>query len=372
MSIQYVMTYLTVVFSGFYMGAITQYSPVYIFALIGLILYVYLLSSRSYRVDKYELYFILIFLYFFITEIVVRQNYVAVSFLLSYVFGFVSKAGLRDLPIKRKDAIINSFIVFTLFYYSLDLLYRIYVMSGDINALIQSIFSPFDDFNVVHEYKDTFIFPDSNGTAFVLIVLFWFIFYLYKNKGSVKYLYYMYICFAMIVFSVSRSAWVSMMITWVFYMLIEQRKKARQYYVIPVLVLAVVVLMQVYNSSGFQDDLSYKSKFDIIDTFIEYLKSDLAIDKLLFGNGLRSTLELFDVYGHIHFVKFIVDSGYLGMLLIVSVYIYVYRRSAGALKYILFIAAIAGMSYYPEALSYMYVIFSIVVDMEEKKMNFQC
>lgn len=257
--------------------------------------------------------------------------------------------------------LIDKFIKYTVVLLVAECIWRFTHPNTDYAAFAAS-----GDVRWIYQYKfGSFMYADSNATAIHIIILLFFILYLEKEH-QFKFYWLKWILVMLLVLTLSRAAWVGAIIGWVYIRYLI--KKRIDFYLINFVLLsfAAVFSYKFYFESKLKNDLSFQSKFDIVGKILNYF-SNASLGDLAFGIGFSNSLQRLDVYAHNFFMVILIESGFIGLLLILLLFIQFVITTRKKALYILVPFVITTLSSTITFIPYFYVIMALIVLAEKDK-----
>lgn len=296
-------------------------SPYYIFISLG-----FLLLSIHYNKLKFEFYGVVLF-FIVISYFGIIQFYNATFNVWSYylialsisLFTVFSRDSLNG---EDKNKLIKLTTYIYLIIYSIDTLYRFsfpkkgYIESVELNNKADLIF---------YAYKHSFVFQDSNFVGLSLLMLF---FLILTNKCFLKNKKYLLLFTTiLIVLSLSRAAIIILIIMFLVYVFMRLKLSLNLKVVSIVLFfISLFIFFGIESTALNINDDSLSSKFMLLNKFIDSI-TNLSITELLFGWGLNQTYSHWGISAHNLYITLILETGIVGIILIMVVFLYFYKKS---------------------------------------------
>lgn len=363
-SFSYISFFLVVVFSTYYITSL-YVSPVYIFSIIGFILYIVIfLYEPVFKFDTINKVSILIVLYFSVIQPVFLGA--DLKTLLNVIFSVAVLIVVRGiLPIisTRKIYCASYFILF----FSLPLLIfeSIYRILNPPSERLKFYMDYGMEDIIFYAYKfNSIMFQDSNFVAMLILSLLFFSLYLAIKVKSKKPYFLSAILFLLLLATISRAAIFSA----IFFMLLFPARgffyTYRRWFFYALLFIMPMLLIVSYKLSSLDD--SFASKFYIFSQSISYIKNS-NLNQLLFGVGFGNAISVLDIGAHNIIVTFLVESGLIGLFLMVVLWVLIILRSSYSVCIVMLPFLLAGMSFASLAIPYLYAMYSIILELEDRK-----
>lgn len=362
-----IISFVSIVFSSFYLAGITSYSPVYFVALISLFLFVIVIFiKKEIRLVLYDYLVLVLIFYFFVVHYLIYNNINAIPILSSYILFFIVSLSLRYVSDRHLLRTVFVFILFSVVFYLTDMFYR-FSADGMYNDVVFALINSFGGERYFDEYKVSLAFADTNSVGFLSLCFFWFSVYMFDYRKEKIYFYFALIWFVLVVFSYSRSSWVAFIVTLIIAFYKKYSPKGNVRIIFSVLLLLVAILVGSWVYKIFLNDMSFNSKLYLFDVFKIYYSGEINPWQIFFGIGVRNSVEKFGIYTHIHFITYIVEYGIIGFLLIISLWFSVYKASFNMIDSLFNSFFIMGFSFVPISLSYLYIMIVLIIYFERKK-----
>jgi hypothetical protein len=299
---------------------------------------------------------------------VLAREFVDSSYLntfLSFEFSLVVFFITTQLRANRRTFFIISdiYINLSIVLIAVDCIYRFanpdpfYLVGGGVLSNLMGSLS-------MYAYKtNSLLFDDSNTSAIYCIAVIMFLKWMSgrkKEKNTGRFI----LLWILLLLTLSRAALIATLLSMVFFILFSKsnddklvisKKRAS------VLFIVIVIIVARYGLYLFGKikDASFLSKFMIINNAVKYY-STASLRQVLFGVGFGHSKDfLFGVASHIQLLSYAIDSGIIGMFLFIKILINAVKYN----KYNLYIVlpfAIAGMSFSPYILTYLFFPIGLV------------
>lgn len=337
--------YLVLIFSSsitFYLSKISIYSPVYIIYLTVLpISLTYLLFRLGeIKISKDLIIIEILFIYILILVIFVhRESLFTGAFinlflgLFAYIYIRLSK---KHIKYKYYYTIIKIMIYIAIICIVADTGYRLMRPNYSIRT------SYLESRWFYYYKKNSIMFSDSNSTALVILILYFTIIelkrlntdFIFKNERYIKI-----ILIGLLLLTFSRAAYIALIAGLVYKKYHGKNKTSKTKNIIIISIIIVIALIIIYNL--YKTDLSFKSKFYIIEIAINAFKKFDMITKLT-GIGFLEWQDILGIYTHNIFITYFIQTGIIGLLLYIIFIAIIYKKT----KYLLFPIIIVSLSFF--------------------------
>lgn len=360
-STNYLALFFIIPFSGFYVTKLPL-SPIYIFILIGIYLSTVLLfMSNKMKFSKELLFaFVLLFYFLIFQQIFSIPNISAyVNFSLSIVVFIFSYIVLNKT---NTITIIN--ISEKLVFFSLPLLiYEAYYRISNPVFFVDFAEKGREDLAFYYYKINSIMYQDSNFVGLFILSLFFFLFYL-KEYTRKKYFIVFSLLTILIFATISRASILALLLFVILYPFRQKIYKYRIFIFIFSIILAFT-LFPILSKYRTIDD-SFSTKFEIFDETIEYISNANFIN-LLFGVGFGNAVEVLDIGAHNFFVTYLVESGFIGLMLVVVLWTYILLKTKFKVGIVMFPFLLNGMSVTSGAIPYLYAMFAVILVLELRR-----
>jgi len=211
---------------------------------------------------------------------------------------------------------------------------------------------------------ESIMFADSNSTAFFASVVFLFTDYI-STKTKKNYLLLRLLLLLTVLFALSRAAMIALLITLFIRVLLSKISNPVFILLIPILVVLVAALVPPI-ASYITSDASFGTKLFVVDRTIDYTRS-ASLSELILGIGFGGGRRVLGIWLHNFYITYYVESGLLGLCLIVSFFTSVLRVTKWKALYILVFLTIVGFSFVPYAIPYLFVVFALMSILEKRE-----
>jgi len=362
-TLNYLALFFIIPFSGFYITKLPL-SPIYLFIMIGVYLStIIIFVSNKIKLSKEVFLAIALLFYFLIFQQIFSIPNISayVNFSFSIVVFIVSYIILNKT---NSNAIIN--ISEKLIFFSIPLLlceayYRIThpVFFVDFAAMGR-------EYLAFYYFKiNSIMYQDSNFVGLFILSLFFFLLYL-KQFTFKKY----YISFSLLIIlifaTISRASILSLVLFSFLYIFKQKIYK----YKITILIFSILfsfLLFPILLKYKTIDD-SFYSKFEIFYRTFEYILNANFV-YLLFGVGFGNAVYVLDIGAHNFFVTYLVESGVIGLILIVIFWSYILYKTKFKAGIVMFPFLFNSMSLTSGAIPYLYAMFAVILALESRRNN---
>lgn len=336
--------------------------PTLILFIIGSII---LLVSTKIRILKIVDLPLICVAYFLISQILIQapfSRYMGVIlailyFVVTISFGF-------NLSNNERRTLIDQLFMYSIIMLLIECIWRYTHPSTDF-----SHFEGTGDVRWIYQYKmEGLMYSDSNVVGFHVMVLFFFLLYdqevngVKRNKTKILLLVLLFL-------SISRAAWIGTAIGWIYVKFL--RRKKLDFYIANLIFFSLfsIVIYIFLLQERIQSDLSFQSKLEIIDIVINYF-SHATLPELTFGIGFSNTLERLGIYAHNFFMVFLIESGWIGLILMILFFLQLVIITKRKALFILIPFCISTLSNTVTFMPYFYVIMGLIyIDQHERVME---
>lgn len=210
----------------------------------------------------------------------------------------------------KSKKLITAFIYISVFIFLVESIWRIThpVIPGFDQAGL-------DAYKWFYIYKGSgLMYSETNGLAIHIIVILFFTFWwseLVRKNFYILKLLLMVVLFL----SFSRAAIFSFIIGILYFYLFRKMKTTTFYFIIALSILPLMFFLLPEALTFINNDVSTRSKFDLIDDVIKfYSNADLV--SILFGIGNYNSKKEFGIYAHNYFLVYSIEMGLIGLLLL--------------------------------------------------------
>lgn len=175
----------------------------------------------------------------------------------------------------------------------------------------------------------SFMYADSNGTAIHIVVILFYILYL-EEVHTQKWRKSKLILVVLLLLTFSRAAWLGAVLGWIYVRFLQQKKFSFYLLNFTALVFLASLVYIFYLREKIETDLSFQSKFEIVEIVLSHFKNATLVEWLL-GIGFSNSLTVLDIYAHNFEMVFLIESGVIGFLLMAlcfTNFIYITHRKA--------------------------------------------
>jgi len=360
-SLNYLALFFIIPFSGFYITKLSL-SPIYLFILIGVYLSTILIFLNNKIKLSKELTLAIILLFYFLVfqQIFSKPNISAyVNFSFSIVVFIVSYMILNKT---NSNTIIN--LSEKLIFFSIPLLvYEAYYRITNPIFFVDFAAKGRDDLDFYYFKINSIMYQDSNFVGLFILSLFFFL--LYLKQFTLKKYYVSFSLLVILIFTtISRASILSLIL---FSFLYIFRQKIYKYRIVTFIfsVISVFVLFPILLKYRTIDD-SFSTKFEIFDRTFEYISS-ANLMHLLFGVGFGNAVDVLDMGAHNFFVTYLVESGFIGLVLVVIFWLYILFKTKLKVGIVMFPFLLNGMSVASGAIPYLYAMFAVILVLESRR-----
>ena len=351
-SINYIATFLLVVFSGYFLDVISL-SPIYLSFVVGIYGIILYCIWRKKFLFNYVQYFAFIFIvYIFISQILFMQNkdHATINVMFSLIYLIVSFIGLSSLTREKILKIAKYFIYVSLPILIFEAVYRI------LNPIIY-IGNETTPGLSYYKYKyNSVMFEDSNYVGVFIMCLFFLCVYL-EHNDKIKLKIPKIILAILTVATFSKAAIATLLI---FFILFDLRLS--KFMKIIIIALGALGGLSIFIKQVLLDG-SLAGKIGIVSSAIQYLKGAPPY-RVLFGVGFGNSKTVLSIGAHNMIVAYIIESGVVGLCMLLILWILILKYSKGKVAVLMFPLFMVAMSLIGHAIPFVYCSYAIVCVLE--------
>ncbi|CDG86473.1 O-antigen ligase family protein [Xenorhabdus bovienii] len=345
-----------------YFTQITQFSPIYLIFLI-LTLYIFLCSviNRTFIIDKLSIAFLLTTILSLILLFNSPLNMVS-NIIICLISPIITYKCFNNNIISKKIIIL---IFLTLaFIFIFDGIWRLCNPNLENKEALENL-----DLGYMIYKTNSIMYRDSNFLGVhILIILSSFLF-IFKDKKLKKTIFYtiIFLFLLAIVLTFSRASFISSLICIYFY--IMTNNKNRKLFLLittPVLIISIIpFFIQTY-----QNDISFNSKFHLIDLAISKISTSSLFDILL-GYGLGNSINIIGIGAHNFLLTILLEMGLIFFILFLVYLIYLIKVFRSDFLYLVFPFIMSSLSLSGTSLPYFfsYITLCILIHNKKSSMN---
>lgn len=351
-SINYIATFLLVVFSGYFINTVSV-SPIYIFFILGVFgITIYCIKKRRIPYTDVQVFALIFVMYIFVSQTLFMQNknHAKINVLFSLIYLIITILGLSSL---NRDDVIEIGKYFIWISIPLLVIEAVYRISHPIVYNNNEI----EAGRAYYKYKyNSIMFEDSNYVGVFIICLFFLCVYLEHNYNQrLKIPKYILLLLAIATFS--KAAIATMIIFFVVFDLEISR----------LLKGVIIITAAAFGLSDFISQIlkdgSLYGKLNIIYSTTKYL-STAPIYRVLFGVGFGNTKNVITLGAHNMIATYVVESGVIGLLMLLILWGMLLRGSHGKMIIVMAPIFMDAMSLIGHAIPFVYCAFAIIYVLE--------
>ena len=358
----YYSLFILFVFSSYFLTKIVPISPVHISFIISLVLYFFaLVIFKNHRFNKFILLLISIPVIFLSINLLTYPETFKNMFVmiigvlyvfLSYEFGKNLKTSYLT---KVSLVYINISVPLLLF----DLYYRI---NNPNTAILEWMERANLEDKFLFAFKNSAIYFDSNITASLIMINFFFLLYISKKLNRDFYIL-KFIYFVLIIATLSRAAWVASFIFYIAYLLFYDKEKKFSLMILATsLFVPFIYLALKYNVT----DASFITKFELVESVFFHIFNTLSYQEILFGVGIDNGQNYLGRAPHNLLLFMLFENGLiLTILYLVFNLTLIYMTKFKAI-WLFGPYFLAGMSAGAVAIPYYYAMIGIMILIEKR------
>ncbi|MFR3568336.1 MAG: hypothetical protein ACLTUR_10060 [Paraclostridium sordellii] len=347
-------------FCGFFITQIAKISPFHISLVLSFILtLILILKEKKIIVNNIVRYTFLFIIYLILTQIYIGGSLnVLTSVIYSLIYLPLTLIIFMQLSTEEILNISQKFIKLSTMVLIIECICRIAPNINQLGVAIKTLFTGTEFY--VFKYN-SIMYNDSNFVAIFVVILSIFSFYLSKKYKFNKNRFIQFILFIICILTFSRAA----ILTLVCFYLADYLLDKNHIWIL-IIFIPIIIASCIYTINEISLDGSFQMKIDtILDGINQFKQLDVA--NILFGVGFNNAINLLGRSAHNFILTYLIETGIVGLTLIISLYIYIIIKSNYRTIYI-FIPFIAmGMSFAPYALPYMHAIVGVIYCLYKKE-----
>ncbi len=360
--IYYIVAFLFVSLSNVYLTTVTSFSPAYIGIFLAILSLLFFFNTtetiKSNNKTSGLFIFIFIILIILLLDCIITNNTSQVSYYFSYWFfnQFIFILGIYYFQRCNKDQIkkiVKGLFVISALVFLIDFFYR-----------VNNSVSRYSGLLAFYNFKlNDLMFMDSNWPGFMSMLLFSTLIYLKDNK-FLNNKHIIIFSFILVAQTLSRAALASCIAVLFFSKFMRFNKRVKYYIIVlgfPFVICLLILLLTKLN------DGSYLTKLELLQGMLYYI-THFDMHTLLWGNypdACHDNLIFMHVWlgGHLYMTRYI-DFGFItGFFEFTFLFLICLYTKFKAL-YIILPFLMAGMSFAPWYLPYMYCLLSLIYVLE--------
>lgn len=355
-----IIAFLLISLCNCYITTITSLSPAYIGIVLSLVFLVFFNRSTIKTSLRSQTLVLICFAYFIyliidcgITGNAENQNIYIKYFIFNQLFFPITLFYLQKCSLEKIKRLIACFVFFSVFIFTVDAIYRVIFATTEYTGLL-----------AFYNYKESgLLFDDSNWSGFMAMLAYCFLLYLrdrkmFYRKGFIPLL------FILTVLTISRAAILSCILITMYSLYIKQKKIVRIR--LFMLLLPLIVFGAIFSVNHLTDK-SFISKLGMVGG-LKYYITHFGFHTVFWGNypgaGLDGRTFLnFWLGGHLYLTRFI-DYGLGALILEYGLLLLINFYSRNQAIYIIVPFFVAGFSFAPGNLPYMYMYLALIYVIE--------
>lgn len=254
--------------------------------------------------------------YFLVTQTIIGApigRYMGVVFAIGYYIIVVAYA--QQLMRPKLNSLISKFITYSTLLLIVECIWRITHPETE-----YAVFEENGDPRWIYQYKfGGLMYVDSNAVAIHIIIILFFIYYMEIEHGE-RWTKSKIILIILLILTFSRAGWVGALLGWIYVRFL--RKQKLEFYLVNFIFFSIVLTLfyKLYLQQKIESDLSFQSKLDIIQVVYKYI-SNASLNEIIFGIGFSNSSERLGIYAHNFFMVFFIESGIIGLFIIILLFI---------------------------------------------------
>jgi hypothetical protein len=305
---------LIIPFCSFTSHTILAIPPTLVLFFIGTIL-LFSFNRTIYISNSLIIPFIAI-VYFMVTQTIIGaplSRYMGVIFAICYYVVVVFFA--QQLTFSKLKSLSSKFITYSTFLLIAECIWRLMHPQTD-----YAVFEESGDPRWIYQYKfGGLMYVDSNAVAIHIIIILFFIFYMEIEHGQ-HWTKSKIILIALLILTFSRAGWIGAFLGWIYIRFLRKQKLELYLIYFFLFSIGLILFYKLYLQQKIESDLSFQSKLDIIKVVHTYI-SNASLNELFFGIGFSNSSDRLGIYAHNFFMVFFIESGIIGLLIIISLFV---------------------------------------------------
>lgn len=351
-SIENCIVFMLTAFSGIYLRNFVV-KPAYLALILSIVLIFLCILYRKIEISSFLTFLIFSFVfYLWCTQVFLDGEYATLIFTSSIVI-------ILFLPnlIRKSSGRIKFALVLVVIFYSLEAFIRI--RNPDYNYQSNELSSSILDTFYIYKVN-SIAFEDSNFVAMVLTC--YYILGRVTSHDNDKKTYLISISLLILIaLTFSRSAYIGVIIFEAMFFYNNNKK----YRLLSILAICLITITALYFLlDKIESDGSFKSKFYILELFINYLEHATVLN-LITGVGFGNTFSYLGIGPHNIYIALFIETGLLGLVLYLMIFIYIYIKF-NLCRLAIMPIMVMGLSFSPIALPYFYMMVSWLIYLEMK------
>lgn len=353
-------------FSGIYLTRLMPISPVYFAFVISFVFFLLylLLNIKSVRILNKSIYPAFIwFSYLLVSQLFLSPDvHTVISALMSVLYFILTIVLITKLDVNHVIKIVDYMFWISIPLLLIESYYRITHPVFTVLALDGTQVDVGD--TGIYPFKfNSIMYQDSNFVGIYIVCLFFLAYYLYNYISKRKfYLVIMGILFVLTLLTLARGAISGLIIFFPLFVLSRKIGLGKTIFIF----FWIAVLFDIFFLQNVEQDGSIQARFMIIERTISFIKS-APIYELIFGVGIGNSLKYLDIGSHNFFVTYIVETGFLGLTIMMSFWLYLAYISKGNVLFVMLPFLFAGMSLAGHAVPFLYTAFAIIIKLSTEK-----
>ncbi len=347
-------------FCGFFITQIVKISPFHISLVLSLVLMLILiLKEKKIIVSNIVRYTFLFIIYLILTQIYIGGN---LNVLISVIYSLIYLPLIIIIFMQlSKEEILNishRFIQLSTIVLIIECICRIVPNISQLGIAMKTLFTGTEFY--VFKYN-SIMYNDSNFVAIFVVLLSVFSFYLSKKYKYKKCRFILFIQFIICILTFSRAAILTLICFYLANYLLDKK-----HIWILIVFIPIIIFISIYTMKEISSDGSFQMKiFTILDGINQFRELDIM--NILFGVGFNNSINLLGRSAHNFILTYLIETGIVGLILIISLYIYIAIKTNYRTIYIFIPFIVMGMSFAPYALPYMYAILGAMYCLYKKE-----
>ncbi|WP_331968105.1 hypothetical protein [Ohtaekwangia sp.] len=352
--------WLIIPFSSFTSHTILAIPPTLVLFFVGTIILVGFI--HRFNISNSQLLPVACIIYFFISQTIIGAplaRYMGVLFAIAY---YVVVTGFGpQLSSERLTLLATKFINYSTLVLIAEGIWRLTHPNMEYASFAEN-----GDARWIYQYKfGGLMYVDSNAVAIHIIILLFFIYYRELDHDE-RWFKTKMVLIILLILTFSRAGWAGAFLGWVYIRFLRNQKI--EFYLVNLVFssIALIFFYKFYLEEKIMSDLSFQSKLEIIGIVSKYF-STASVQELFFGIGFSNSSVRLGIYAHNFFMVYLIESGLIGLMLIIFMFIQLAAATNKKALYIIVPFLITTLSSTITFMPFFYVSVALIFLMERHK-----
>ena len=358
-NITYIGAYSLIAFCSVITHTILPIPPTVIFFCLSSLLALWCVKRNEFKIksiNRVSIFPLLLSSYLLLFQLLLEVPFRAlVSPFLAPLYFVVALFYLSILNKRNIDNLINKFIYISLGVFIIECLWR--MSHPSLPKGVDEVVVGADRWFYLFK-GGGLMYSETNGLAIHIIIVYFFVVWwslLHKKNMLIE----KSCLLVLIILTFSRAALISIPLGWLYMYCIGRMSKKIQIFLF-FLVLVITIAVMPTLISNLESDPSTAMKLSVFAEILEYYKH---IDLLpfLYGIGNYNSMNVFSIYAHNYLLVFLVEMGFLGLLLLLFQFLFFIKVSRGQFLFVFVPFFVQVMSSTKIFIPHLYIIAAIIV-----------